>query len=523
MRYDSAPLLVLAGAGSGKTRVITAKIAHLVERGVDPAQDRRDHVHEQGRARDARACAGGAARARARADCARRRSRSRRSTRYGLSIVRTEARALGLKPGFSIFDPADIEPIVAELVGDGRSRARARERNGGSAHGRTRWSSPARRAARRRQTTTSSPRRAPMRGYADALARVPGRRLRRPDRRCRSRCSSATRDGARALAGALRARADRRVPGHESGAVPAVPASGRRRARRSPPSATTTRRSTAGAARRSTISPRCRATIPALRVIKLEQNYRSTVRILRCANALIGNNPKLFDKRLWSELAHGDPMRVAPAADEEAEAETGRAPARSRTSSSTARSSPTTRSSIAAITRRACSKRRCARSRSRTRSRAGSRCSSAPRSRTSSRTCASSRTRTTTRRSFARWRAPKRGVGQTTLARLGDVAQRAAREPLRRRLRAVARGGGARAAARGARRVLRADQRPALSRRARARRAAARRAAVAGSATPTGSRRRSTAAMRRRARRASAISSAGSRARARPTARTCSS
>ena len=60
---------------------------------------------------------------------------------------------------------------------------------------------------------------------------------------------------------------------------------------------------------------------PQLRVIKLEQNYRSTVRILRCANALIGNNPKLFDKRLWTELAHGDPLRVTPAADDEAEAE----------------------------------------------------------------------------------------------------------------------------------------------------------------------------------------------------------
>ena len=56
-------------------------------------------------------------------------------------------------------------------------------------------------------------------------------------------------------------------------------------------------------------------------MIKLEQNYRSTVRILRCANALIGNNPKLFDKRLWTELAHGDPLRVTPAADEEAEAD----------------------------------------------------------------------------------------------------------------------------------------------------------------------------------------------------------
>ncbi len=56
-------------------------------------------------------------------------------------------------------------------------------------------------------------------------------------------------------------------------------------------------------------------------MVKLEQNYRSTVRILRCANALIGNNPKLFEKRLWSDLGTGDTIRVTPAADDEAEAE----------------------------------------------------------------------------------------------------------------------------------------------------------------------------------------------------------
>ncbi len=45
------------------------------------------------------------------------------------------------------------------------------------------------------------------------------------------------------------------------------------------------------------------------------------MRILRCANTLIGNNKKLFDKKLWSELGHGDTIRVSPAADEDAEAE----------------------------------------------------------------------------------------------------------------------------------------------------------------------------------------------------------
>ncbi len=60
---------------------------------------------------------------------------------------------------------------------------------------------------------------------------------------------------------------------------------------------------------------------PALRVIKLEQNYRSTTSILRAANNVIGPNPKLFPKKLWSDLGEGEPVRVAPADNEEHEAE----------------------------------------------------------------------------------------------------------------------------------------------------------------------------------------------------------
>jgi ATP-dependent DNA helicase Rep len=61
--------------------------------------------------------------------------------------------------------------------------------------------------------------------------------------------------------------------------------------------------------------------LPDLQVIKLEQNYRSTGRILKCANQLIANNPHHFEKKLWSELGYGDPIKVLACLDTEDEAE----------------------------------------------------------------------------------------------------------------------------------------------------------------------------------------------------------
>ena len=49
---------------------------------------------------------------------------------------------------------------------------------------------------------------------------------------------------------------------------------------------------------------------PSLKIVMLEQNYRSTSRILKCANILIANNPHVFTKELWSEMGHGDEIRV---------------------------------------------------------------------------------------------------------------------------------------------------------------------------------------------------------------------
>ena len=60
---------------------------------------------------------------------------------------------------------------------------------------------------------------------------------------------------------------------------------------------------------------------PGLQMIKLEQNYRSTNTILAAANALISNNEHVFEKRLWSDFGKGEQIRVVVCANEEAEVE----------------------------------------------------------------------------------------------------------------------------------------------------------------------------------------------------------
>ncbi|MFT4651452.1 MAG: ATP-dependent DNA helicase Rep [Porticoccaceae bacterium] len=60
---------------------------------------------------------------------------------------------------------------------------------------------------------------------------------------------------------------------------------------------------------------------PGLEIVKLEQNYRSTGRILGAANKLIDNNPHLITKALWSELGPGDPLRFITSENEDTECE----------------------------------------------------------------------------------------------------------------------------------------------------------------------------------------------------------
>lgn len=66
---------------------------------------------------------------------------------------------------------------------------------------------------------------------------------------------------------------------------------------------------------------RLRDDFPDLQVVKLEQNYRSTQRILHCANILIDNNDHVFDKKLFSNLGEGEKLQIIEAKNEEHEAE----------------------------------------------------------------------------------------------------------------------------------------------------------------------------------------------------------
>ncbi len=60
---------------------------------------------------------------------------------------------------------------------------------------------------------------------------------------------------------------------------------------------------------------------PQLKVIQLTQNYRSTLRILQAANSVIANNERMYDKQLWSEHGLGDPLQILATRDDADEAQ----------------------------------------------------------------------------------------------------------------------------------------------------------------------------------------------------------
>jgi ATP-dependent DNA helicase Rep len=312
--YTRGPLLVLAGAGSGKTRVISAKIAHLVGQDVAPARIAAITFTNKA-AREMRERVDALLRKRGQASAA---ADVAISTFHalGLRLVRSEARLVGRRPGFSVLDPSDLEPIVAELVATA-DRGRARDAQQRISRWKNALVSPEAAIAQAKGDDELRAARA-YAGYAEALAAyhavdfddliaLPVSLLER-DAEARARWQARfahvlvdeyqdTNPAQYRMLRALVGDSPFTVVGDDDQAI-----YGWRGA---------TLDNLAALSR----------DYPELAVIKLEQNYRSTVRILRSANALIGNNAKLHAKRLFSELGHGEPLQVFPAGDDTAEAE----------------------------------------------------------------------------------------------------------------------------------------------------------------------------------------------------------
>ena len=315
VRYLDGPLLVLAGAGSGKTRVITAKIAHLIASGHDAKRiaaitfTNRAAREMRERAAELLSERGGNNLAADVTICT--------FHSLGLRILRGDAKALGLKPGFSILDPGDIEPIVGELL-QTSDRARARAAQWRISAWKNALVSPAAAA----KTAQSGDEKAAATAYRrydetlrayqavdfDDLIALPIDLLAADENvasKWRERCGHLLVDEYqdtnpaqyRLIRHLVGTRAAFTFVGDDDQAIYGWRGASVDNLAELPKD------------------------FPAVKVIKLEQNYRSTVRILRSANALIAGNPKLFDKKLWSERGHGDPIRISPAADDEAEAE----------------------------------------------------------------------------------------------------------------------------------------------------------------------------------------------------------
>ena len=111
LRYIDGPLLVLAGAGSGKTSVITKKIAFLIDQCELPAQSIFAVTFTNKAAREMKE--------RIAKLIPKSQGKGVNVSTFhnlGLSIIRNEIKALGFKPGFSIFDQEDCRNLLKELL-----------------------------------------------------------------------------------------------------------------------------------------------------------------------------------------------------------------------------------------------------------------------------------------------------------------------------------------------------------------------------------------------------------------------
>ena len=311
VRHLESPLLVLAGAGSGKTRVITQKIAWLVEDyGVKPGQIAAITFTNKA-AKEMKERVGKLIGGRAEGLIV--------STFHalGVRILRQEAGKLGLKPGFSILDAADTAALYQELAGNvDKLRLRALQSRVSLWKNQLVEPEAALAAAaddiESAAATLYANYERTLRAYQavdfDDLIRLPVKLFGEHDEvaeRWRSRLwhvlvdeyQDTNRGQYRLLSLLTRGRDSFTAVGDDDQSIYAWRGADSENLRL------------------------LRDDYPSLKVVKLEQNYRSTARILTAANALIANNPKLFDKQLWSEHGQGDAIHVQSCRDGEHEAE----------------------------------------------------------------------------------------------------------------------------------------------------------------------------------------------------------
>ncbi|UZN49631.1 UvrD-helicase domain-containing protein [Cupriavidus cauae] len=323
VRYLDGPCLVLAGAGSGKTRVITQKIAHLIEdKGFEPrhiaavtftnkaAKEMQERIAKlmEGKTRDGR------------------RIPLRQLTvctfhSLGVQILRAEAEHLGLKPQFSIMDADDCFGLIQEQLAT-TDKKLIRSVQSTISLWKNGMVDPETAIA---EATDADQHQAALiyRNYVatlaayqavdfDDLIRLPAELFARDEtvrlkwqNRLRYFLVDEYQD-----TNACQYQLLKLLAGGSHLRAPAFTAVG------------DDDQAIYGWRGATLDNLRLLQTdFPNLKVIKLEQNYRSTVRILQAANAVIANNPKLFDKTLWSEHGMGDPISVTQMNDEEHEAE----------------------------------------------------------------------------------------------------------------------------------------------------------------------------------------------------------
>jgi ATP-dependent DNA helicase Rep len=310
VNFLNGPCLVLAGAGSGKTRVITHKIARLIQTGM-PAQQIAAITFTNKAAAEMRE------RAKALIGKAARDVLLCTFHSLGVRMLRQDGAALGLKPQFSILDTDDVTSILKD-AGGSTEAATARQWQWTISAWKSAGLSAAQALAQAdddgaRQTAVVMAR------YEERLAAYQSvdfdDLISLPLRLLQNHVD--VRDRWQSLLGHVLVDEYQDTNAIQYELLKLLVGS------RGRFTAVGDDDQSIYGWRGATLDnlKRLPVDFPALKVIKLEQNYRSTSAILCAANNVIGPNPKLFPKNLWSDLGEGEPVRVVDADNEEHEAE----------------------------------------------------------------------------------------------------------------------------------------------------------------------------------------------------------